>query len=206
VVSAPQRLRWEDDASRLGPDRLFVRDHDPCHGSRGTEGFSLKDRFEIGCQACSSSRRALASFGSSVSKPLVNQPKTAARAKIAGLNSLAPDRAGAAPCSLPRSSQDFAAAHAQIASASSTASGTKWRARPTIQIGHDADNGDETKKLTNNKTLFTKNLIDCNAVCLDDAECVTKAGVLDVFDIPQREQRFVCLSIYAISWQCGYGG
>ena len=32
---------------------------------------------------------------------------------------------------------------------------------------HEADYGDETKKLTNNKTLFTKNLIDCNAVCLE---------------------------------------
>jgi hypothetical protein len=71
---------------------------------------------------------------------------------------------------------------------------------------HEADDGDENKKLTNNKALFTKNLIDCNAVCLEDAECITKAGVFHVFDIPQREPRFVCLSICAISWQCGYGG
>ena len=35
---------------------------------------SLRGRFEIGCQACSSSSSTLASFRSSVSKPSVNQP------------------------------------------------------------------------------------------------------------------------------------
>jgi hypothetical protein len=34
----------------------------------------FRGRFEIGCQACSSSSSALASFRSSVSKPSVNQP------------------------------------------------------------------------------------------------------------------------------------
>jgi hypothetical protein len=34
----------------------------------------LRGRFEIGCQACSSSSKASASFKSSVSKPSVNQP------------------------------------------------------------------------------------------------------------------------------------
>jgi hypothetical protein len=33
----------------------------------------LRGRFEIGCQVCSSSSSALASFKSSVSKPSVNQ-------------------------------------------------------------------------------------------------------------------------------------
>ena len=36
--------------------------------------YGLRGRFEIGCQACSSSKSALASFKSSVSKPSVNQP------------------------------------------------------------------------------------------------------------------------------------
>jgi hypothetical protein len=35
---------------------------------------TLRGRFEIGCQACSSSSSALASFKESVSKPSVNQP------------------------------------------------------------------------------------------------------------------------------------
>ena len=34
----------------------------------------LRGRFEIGCQACTSSSSALASFRSSVSKPSLNQP------------------------------------------------------------------------------------------------------------------------------------
>jgi hypothetical protein len=34
----------------------------------------VRGRFEIGCQACSSSSSALASFKSSVSNPSVNQP------------------------------------------------------------------------------------------------------------------------------------
>ena len=38
------------------------------------EDIMLRGRFEIGCQACSSSSSALASFKSSVSKPSVNQP------------------------------------------------------------------------------------------------------------------------------------
>jgi hypothetical protein len=37
-------------------------------------GPTLRARFEIGCQACSSPSRALASFKSRVSKPSVNQP------------------------------------------------------------------------------------------------------------------------------------
>ena len=37
-------------------------------------GQGLRGRFEIGCQACSSSSNAFASFRSSVSKPSVNQP------------------------------------------------------------------------------------------------------------------------------------
>jgi hypothetical protein len=41
----------------------------PAHSAR-----SLRVRFEIGCQACSSSNSALACFKSSVSKPSVNQP------------------------------------------------------------------------------------------------------------------------------------
>jgi len=48
----------------------------PTMASRSTIG--LRGRFEIGCQACSSSSCAFASFRSIVSRPCVNQPNTGA--------------------------------------------------------------------------------------------------------------------------------
>src|SRR5262249_1749591 len=57
---------------------LFTNSNKAGDVIRSSRFAGLRGRFEIGCQACSSSSSALASFKSSMSKPSVNQPYTGA--------------------------------------------------------------------------------------------------------------------------------
>jgi hypothetical protein len=64
-VCRSQRSNSKTTGRSVGTTELAT----PTHATRALSG-----RFEIGCQACSSSSSALASFKESVSKPSVNQP------------------------------------------------------------------------------------------------------------------------------------